>query len=211
MMIDKKSYRPLLNRKMIDIIPFLTFAIVTSFTPGPNNISALAFSLRGGYRYTLNYILGIAVGTFVVMLICAWLSFGLSQIVPEVATYLKYVGALYILFLAYKVLKMNLGDISAEGVRPQFLEGAILQLVNPKAAFYGMTVYSVFLNGLVENRFMLLLSSIGLAIYTFVVVTVWALSGTVIKNVLKSKTGKTSISVLMAVGLLYTAIDILLS
>lgn len=193
-----------------ELIPFLTFAIITSITPGPNNISSMAFCMGMGYKKTLPYIGGIAFGTFVVFMICAALSFGLSALVPEITTYLKYFGAAYILYLAYKTSKLNVDSEANQSIRAKFYDGAILQLVNPKAIFYGMTVYSTFFYSFLDNKSHLVLSSLGLACFTFCVVSLWGLFGAVLKQYLKNVLIKRVFVVVMVLGLVYAAIDIVL-
>jgi len=193
-----------------ELIPFLTFAIVTSITPGPNNISSMAFCMGMGYRKTLLYISGIAVGTFIVFIICAILSFGLSALIPEITTYLKYFGAAYILYLAYKTSKLNVDTEAKQNIKARFADGAILQLVNPKAIFYGMTVYSTFFYSFLDNKVHLTLSSLGLACFTFCIVSIWGLFGAVLKQYLKNIRIKRIFVAVMVIGLIYAAIDILL-
>ena len=43
--------------------PFLVYALVTTFTPGPNNITSSAIGMRLGYWRTLPYIGGITRGS----------------------------------------------------------------------------------------------------------------------------------------------------
>jgi cysteine/O-acetylserine efflux protein len=50
------------------VIPFLTYALVTTFTPGPNNISASSVGMRLGYRRMLLYLLGMSAGFLPIML-----------------------------------------------------------------------------------------------------------------------------------------------
>ncbi|GAF04760.1 LysE family translocator [Saccharicrinis fermentans] len=194
-----------------EFIPFLSFALPTSFSPGPNNISSMAFSMSRGYVKTLPYILGIFSGTLVMMMVCAVLSYGLASLVPKLTLYLKYIGAAYIFYLAYKTMKLNIGSKAKVGVQPRFYDGAILQLVNPKAIFYGMTVYSTFFMVFLENKLYLVLSALGIATFTFIVVSVWALFGAIINKYLHHKTIKRSFTLLMTAGLVYAAIDILIS
>ncbi|WP_075590916.1 LysE family translocator [Labilibacter marinus] len=193
-----------------DLIPFLSFAIPTSISPGPNNISAMAFSMNRGYLKTLPYILGVTLGVFIMMLVCAGLSYGLASIVPEITTYTKYVGAAYIFYLAYKTLKLNISNKAKEGVEARFYDGAILQLVNPKGIFYGMTVYSTFFSGIIEDKILLTLSALAIAVFTFTVVSTWAFFGAIINNYLKNIIIKRIFTIVMAGGLVYAAIDILL-
>lgn len=84
-----------------DLIPLASFVLVTTFTPGPNNISSASMGILHGYRATLRYLSGISTGTFLVMLLCGWISSTLLQVFPAVKGVLRIVGALYILWLAW--------------------------------------------------------------------------------------------------------------
>lgn len=196
---------------MIDFIPFLSFVLITSITPGPNNISAMAFSMQQGYRKTLPYILGIVSGTSFVLLLCAFLAFGLSSIIPNVVVYTKYIGASYILFLAYKTVRMNLESKAKEGVHTRFVDGALLQLVNPKAVFFGLTIFTTFLNEIIVHPWYMLMAVLGFAINVFLMVSVWALFGAGIQKYLKNLLVKRIFTLIMAAGLVYAAIDIILN
>lgn len=195
---------------LIDIIPFATFMFATSFSPGPNNISTMAFSMENGYKATLPYIAGIATGTFCMMTICALLSFGLSSIVPEITNMMRYFGSAYILFLAYKTSKIQFDRPAEKKGKPQFVHGALLQLVNPKAILFGMTMYSTFLVNLLENKFYLIGSSLFFAVFTFCVVSIWGTSGLLIKSLLKNKIAERIVIFIMVGALLYVAFDILM-
>ena len=46
----------------VDMLPLISFVIVTTFTPGPNNISSAAMGIAFGYRRTLPYLFGITAG-----------------------------------------------------------------------------------------------------------------------------------------------------
>jgi len=194
----------------VDLFAFLTFAVITSTSPGPNNISAMAFSMSMGYKRTLPYILGIVLGTFTVMFLCAWMSFALNEFVPSITKYLKYIGAAYILYLAYKTYRVNYNADADDSVKPQFKDGMLLQLVNPKAIFYGMTVYSTFFASLVDHKLWLTISVLGLAIFTFITVSVWAGFGTVIKHYMTNERIKRAFSIVMVLGLIYAAYKILM-
>lgn len=170
----------------------------------------MSFSMNLGYKATFKYILGVFTGVFLMMLLCAWLTFGLSSLLPEVTVYLKYIGAAYIFYLAFKTLKVNYDSEAGKKINPKYLDGVLLQLVNPKTIFYGMTVYSTFFRSIIEHWYWLILSALVLSCITFIAVSTWALFGSGIRHFMKNKTVKTVFSVLMALGLVYAAIVILL-
>lgn len=196
---------------MIDLIPLLSFVFITSITPGPNNISAMAFSMQQGYRKTIPYILGVVSGTVIILLLCAFLAFGLSSIIPNIVVYTKYIGAAYILFLAYKTVRMNLDSKTKDGVQARFIDGALLQLVNPKAIFFGLTLFTTFLSGLLPHPLYLVAALSGFAINVFIMVSTWALFGAVIQKYLKNLLIKRIFTFIMVAGLVYAAIDIVLN
>ena len=59
---------------MINLYPFLAYVVVTTFTPGPNNIMAMSNAMHHGYRRTLGFLAGMTAGFFLVMLACGILN-----------------------------------------------------------------------------------------------------------------------------------------
>lgn len=48
---------------------FITYILISVFTPGPNNIFSSISSARMGFKKTHRFMLGILVGTFLVLLL----------------------------------------------------------------------------------------------------------------------------------------------
>jgi cysteine/O-acetylserine efflux protein len=78
---------------MINFYPFLIYVLVTTFTPGPNNIMSMTNAMRAGYRRTLRFLLGVFVGFFIVMLICGLLNVVLVSLLPQMQYWLNILGA----------------------------------------------------------------------------------------------------------------------
>jgi len=123
----------------------ITFVIVTTFTPGPNNIAAAAMGINFGYSKTFRFLLGIASGFFLVMLACALLSTALSEVLPRIQSPLRWAGSLYILWLSVGVARASYAFDDGEQAPKAFGTGFFLQLFNPKVAVYGLTLYAGFL------------------------------------------------------------------
>ena len=81
------------------------YALVTGWSPGPNNILLLSTTGQFGLKRSIKLITGIWSGFLTVMLLCALFSAGLGQLMPGLVPYLKYAGALYILYLSFSVLR----------------------------------------------------------------------------------------------------------
>lgn len=112
------------------------FAVAMSATPGPNNTMVVASGATYGFARTVPHMLGIAAG-FPVMLVVLGTA-GLPLLTdPRVHAVLKWVGAAYLLWLAWKIASADPdpAEPAAKAVgRPLgFVQAALFQWVNPKA------------------------------------------------------------------------------
>lgn len=111
------------------------FASVMAFTPGPNNVLLAASGVNFGFMRTMPHIWGVTIG-FDVLLIAGAVGVGfLFHAFPALHTVIKIGGALYMLYLAWKVATAHQGGSEGEGrSRPfTFTEAAAFQWINPKA------------------------------------------------------------------------------
>ena len=192
----------------IEIIPLISFVIVTTFTPGPNNISSASMGVMCGYRKTISYLIGITCGFFVVMLACAYLASTLLHVLPSAERYLRWLGACYILWLAYGILLSHQPASGSNDSVKAFAKGFMLQLFNPKVAVYGITIYSTFLASLSGRMDYLSLSALTLALTAFVATSVWALFGAAIKQKLEKESFSRMVNISLSILLIYTAVDL---
>jgi cysteine/O-acetylserine efflux protein len=193
----------------IDMIPLISFVIVTTFTPGPNNISSASMGVMYGYKTAFNFLVGIAFGFFVVMIACAYLSSALLAVIPVAERYLRWIGAVYILWLAIGTLRSSYSFSESNGLSKAFTKGFILQLFNPKVAVYGLTLYSTFLAPISRRMDYLSLSALSFAFTAFVATSTWALFGTAIKGKLRNNSFKKIVNTSLSILLIYTAIELL--
>lgn len=124
----------------------IAFALVSSITPGPNNLMLMASGANFGIRRTLPHMAGVALG-FVVMTIL--MGAGLISVFetwPVAHLVLKVAATLYMLWLAWKIAHAAAPREGEAGGTPMtFLQAAAFQWVNPKAwamAITAITVYS---------------------------------------------------------------------
>ena len=113
----------------------VVFASVMAFTPGPNNVLLAASGVNFGFMRTMPHIWGVTVG-FDVLLIAGAVGVGfLFHAFPVLHTALKIGGALYMLYLAWKVATAHQSGSEADApARPfTFMEAAAFQWINPKA------------------------------------------------------------------------------
>ena len=192
----------------IDMIPLISFVIVTTFTPGPNNISSAAMGVAYGYRRTLPYLFGIASGFFLVMLTAAYLSSALLGIMPFAEQYLRWIGSGYILYLAISTLRADYGFSGNSEDAKAFTKGFVLQLFNPKVAVYGLTLYSTFLAGISGHIAWLSFFAAIFAITALAATSTWAISGAAIRNSLKKESFRKVVNIVLTMLLIYTAVTL---
>ncbi|MGZ2259267.1 LysE family translocator [Roseobacter sp. A03A-229] len=123
----------------------ILFALVTSATPGPNNLMLMASGANYGFTRSIPHMLGISIG-FGLMIVLV--GAGLAQIFetyPVSYTILKLLSVLYLSYLAWKIATAAPIDSTAAEGRPMtFLQAAAFQWVNPKAWAMALTALSVY-------------------------------------------------------------------
>jgi cysteine/O-acetylserine efflux protein len=194
---------------LIDFATLIPFVLITTFTPGPNNLSCASMSINFGIKKTMNYIYGIVTGFFLLLLLCGFFSNLLFMAIPSVEPIMRWVGAVYILYLAYSTFKAS---FSFKEKSNQYLwgfyKGVILQFINPKGIIYGLTLYSVFLNPLIGDPFYIALFSLCFALVGLCAVLIWALFGAMINQYLHHLKLRIILNGMLSLLLAYTAVKI---
>ncbi len=117
----------------IAVASFAIFAASQVGTPGPANMALLATGARFGFRAALPFVAGVALGKQLII----WpVGFGLMELsarAPWVFEMLKYISAAYIIWLAWKVANLRLGQGRSTDAAPGFAAGLIVHPLNPKA------------------------------------------------------------------------------
>jgi len=191
-----------------DLIPLLSFVLISTFTPGPSNIASASMGVLHGYKQTLSYQVGLAGGVFCVMLISGWVSSALLSIFPAFEPVLRYIGAGYMLYLAFGILKASY-IFADRDIKPLgFTHGVMLQVLNPKLFFYAFTLFSAFLASITGNLALLAATAALLAAISFGATTTWALFGAAIKRYLHQSRVKAVVNGLLALLLVYAAFNL---
>lgn len=116
------------------LIALLGFAIVTSATPGPNNLMLLASGVNFGFRRTLPHMLGISAGAAVMIFLVGVGIAGIFRAWPPALLLLKIASVTYMLWLAWKIAHSAAPGEGRAAAQPMtFLQAAAFQWVNPKA------------------------------------------------------------------------------
>ena len=192
------------------LLPFVIYAVVTTFTPGPNNIAASATGMRLGYRRTLPFLLGMLAGFMLIMLASGLLTDLARRAYDGILPWLKWVGAAYMTWLAVSLFLPTKHDSDEPARNARFFDGMFLQVVNPKLILYGITIYSSFQTLLAGTPGRLVGSVVLLSLLGFSSISLWAVVGSTFSRLLITKTAKLVFNIVMALLLLYSAVAIVL-
>jgi cysteine/O-acetylserine efflux protein len=192
----------------LNLLPLLSFVLITTFSPGPNNISSASMGVLHGYKRTLRYLAGIAVGFVGIMLLCGLISSALLRALPSFEVVLRIVGACYILWLAYETLRASYNFGNGDQALLGFTKGLLLQVLNPKVIVYGLTLYSSFLAPIAKHPLGLVLSALLLAGVAFCSTSTWALFGSAIRTFLHRPKVQRAVNLILALLLVYTAVEL---
>jgi cysteine/O-acetylserine efflux protein len=190
------------------LLPVLSYILISSFTPGPSNISSASMAVLHGYKNTLRYQAGLAAGVFLLMFLSGLLSTTIVKSFPSFEPIMRYAGAVYILYLAFGILKASYTFTEKDSEPLGFVHGFILQILNPKLFVYAFTLFSAFLASMTKNMVVLLVVVTFLAVVAFCATSTWALFGTAIKTHLQTGMLKMGVNIVLSLSLVYTAVSL---
>jgi cysteine/O-acetylserine efflux protein len=192
-----------------NFIALATFVLATVYSPGPANITAASMGALHGYRKTFPYLLGMFSGFVLVLLASGLASAFLLEALPALEQILRLGGALYILYLAFHTLRATYTqDDAAVPQRFGFSSGVLLQLLNPKAIIFGLTLYATFLSALTLRSPLLPLSAVLVAGVGLTATSVWTLTGATIRGCLANPFWLKAFNLTLSLLLVWIALEL---
>ena len=126
-----------------ELTTLLLYILIVGYTPGPANIYSMSCAIKYGRNRALVMWRGLFVGFSIAVTVAAFVSHYLGTVMGEYVIYLRYVGALYILWLAWCLFR-NSGSVRGKINICSFWSGVIMQLTNAKMILFDFTVFSIF-------------------------------------------------------------------
>ena len=140
------------------LIAFVFATTALALSPGPDNIYVLTQSMVYGKRYGYITAAGLVAGCLVHTTLMA---FGVSILIknnPNIFFTIKFLGALYLFFLAFMVYKSDFSLEITKEIGPKkgfwklFGRGFLMNVLNPKVTlfFFPTFLFSSFLNVIIQ-------------------------------------------------------------
>jgi len=126
------------------LFSLLSFAFVTSTTPGPNNVMLMSSGLNFGFKSSIPHMLGVVFGFPIMIVLVGAGLLQVFELVPHSFAVLKVLGVSYLLYLAWRIANTKSIGSGEKSTKPlRFIHAALFQWVNPKAWVMALTAISI--------------------------------------------------------------------
>ena len=158
-------------------LSFIPFAFSQVATPGPANMAMMATGARFGFRAALPFVAGVILGKQLII----WpIGYGIMEVASEVPLLfeiLKFLSALYIIWLAWRVANMRLSSGEPSVDAPGFWSGLLVHPLNPKAWAMILVGFTNFVESDTATFYATLYIAASLLIIQIICHPIWTLFG----------------------------------
>ncbi|MBN9889241.1 LysE family translocator [Salipiger abyssi] len=127
------------------VLSLIVFLLPLAYSPGPANMVFAATGARFGPRATIPMSLGYHLATWAVTLAIGLGFAGAVGQMPLLLKALRWAGALYVLYLAWRLARAGASSAKAISGLSGMRDGALLLLLNPKAYVIIALMFAQFL------------------------------------------------------------------
>ncbi len=120
--------------------------LVTSCSPGPNNIVASYSAFNFGMAKTIPHMFGVIFGFTTLVAVVNFGLINIFKMFPLIQEILKYGGSIFLIYLSYKIAfsKSKSNDTSENPVK--FIQTFFFQFLNPKGVIVAIIIVSTYVD-----------------------------------------------------------------
>ena len=193
----------------LSVLPsFLIYCFITAITPGPANLCSLSAALHYGKAAALRQWRGLITGFFIDSMAAVLLNRLLGSVLGDYVRYLSWVGAAYILWMAWSMFRAAGADPEQERRQPSFLTGLFVNLTNGKVILYCITTLSAFVLPYTDSWAWLFGVGVFLVFTGPACNLVWIFAGTKLKALFSGH--QKTVDIVMAIALALCAVNLIL-
>ncbi len=183
---------------------WLTLVITTAAligSPGPAPLALAAVGATAGFKRGSLFLAGILAGLLSAMLGAIFGLAALFNAFPEAKVVCQFVSAGYMVFVAYKIASTT--AVAGNGSKiPDFKDGFILNLLNPKAYAAFLAIFSQFLLAADSESLSYIYTGLTCFIVAVIVDTVWLAAGGLLKPIFSKPKQAKAIRIIFALTML---------
>lgn len=193
----------------ISLLPsFLIYCYVGAITPGPANLCSLSAALRYGRGPALRQWRGLFVGFTLVSLASVLVSYLLGSVMNQYVGVLSWIGAAYILWMAWHMLRASGADAEQDPAAPSFQNGLLVQLTNVKIMVFCLTALSSYVLPYSGSFWHLLAVGLFLPFTGPIANLVWLFAGAMLQKLFADH--RRTVDIIMAAALALCAVSLVL-
>lgn len=192
-------------------VPMLVYLAVQSITPGPNNLTCLYLGGAYGLKGVKKFLTASMTCLFIKSFLCGALNAFLSGAAPKITVWLKWVGAAYMLYLSWMMIRSGWREDTASGGTREtagFRDGVLLQVFNTKSWIASLSVFAVYVTPVSRSIGTVLWVSAVFFLLALISSLIWAVFGSALKSFIDRH--KKIFSVIMGLSLVWCAVTALL-
>lgn len=185
---------------------FLLYCYIGAITPGPANLTSLAAALRYGRKPALRQWRGIFFGFFLVSMASVLVTWLLGTMLNEYVGYLAWVGAAYILWMAWHMLRSSGVEAEDNPDQPTFRRGLLVQLTNVKIMVFCLTALASYVLPYTDSFWWLLGVGLFLPFTGPMANLVWLFAGASLQKLFSRH--RRAVDIILALSLVACAVNL---
>lgn len=159
-------------------VAMAVFAFVGAVTPGPVNLIATSTAAQFGKYIAGKHVVSASIAYALVVFITGNILNSLVEWLPKIELGMQLIGSAFLSYLAYKIYSAPLGQLDiAQEHHSSWINGALVQLLNPKAWLVAMSGVSLYVIGQSEQQTWLWMYTLVSLVACLTGVGLWALVG----------------------------------
>jgi threonine/homoserine/homoserine lactone efflux protein len=115
------------------LIAMISFSLAMSISPGPVNMVIVSSGASYGVRKTFSFVSGATIGFTLLLLFIGLGFYKIIDLYPDFLKYLAVAGSLFIIYMGYLLASSKPELDTKKQKLPTFMQGCLLQWLNPKA------------------------------------------------------------------------------
>lgn len=187
------------------------YLAVQSITPGPHNLTCLYHGANGGFKAAKKFFIGSILSLLIKALLCGSLNILLARLLPSIVNILKWIGAAYMLYLAWNMAVSGWKSENEEGgvqTESTYRSGIVLQLLNAKSWVASLSVFAVYVIPFTSDFTVIVLVSVVFAFLCVLASLVWIYFGAALRPLIAEH--RKPFGIVCGLSLVYCAVTAVL-